>query len=377
MMKDFDIDLQLFAEEEEQTTKPEPAQTEDPVAKQEEPAQEEEIPQELDGLPEDAAREAMEEAAKMEPPAPAESENSDNKPSEGDPVNTTVPYPRFKEQVDKVNGMEAQLAAYRAKYGDLNDQPAATPQQTEQPKPAPAQTPAPAAQTQPTQPTAGFTPQFTPEISAKIDEAVNQKALQMTGMTAEDAAALEEYGDDDSPKLKMLENAKSMARQMIIGEITEAVRQQQAQRAAYIRQHQSMIDDYNAFVKTETAEPDFAEVQAYAVGDYFNKCPEAEQAVLRDAYARIEGQMASPQDIMLIKRYFSEAKAAFRGGKQQPAKAPAPAKRAARPTLPRASEVDGSASAPAEGITNESLAKMLEEMDPDEIPEQYRKLLMG
>ena len=376
MMKDFDMDMQLFAEGEEQTTTPEPAQTEEPAAKPEEPAQEEEIPQELDGLPEDAAREAMEEAAKMEPPAPAESENSDNKPSEGAPVNTTVPYPRFKEQVDKVNSMEEQLAAYRAKYGDLNsDQPAAAPQQTEQPRQT--QTPAPTTQQNPTQQAGGFTPQFTPEISAKIDEAVRQKALQMTGMTAEDATALEEYGDEESPKLKMLENAKSMARQMIIGEITEAVRQQQAQRAAYIKQHQSMIDDYNAYVKAETAEPDFAEVQAFAVGDYFNKCPQAEQAVLREAYARVEGQTASPQDIMLVKRYFAEAKAAFRSGKQKPAAAPTPTKRAAKPTLPRASEVDGSASAPAEGVTNESLAKMLEEMDPDEIPEPYRKLLMG
>ncbi len=367
MMKDFDIDIQLFAEEEQTAAPQEQTQTEEPAAQQQEEPTPEEIPQELDGLPEEAAREAMEEAAQMETPEPAEPENSDNKPSEGAPVNTNVPYPRFKEQVDKTNSLEAQLAAYRAKYGELGDnKPAA-----EAPKPEQPTQPSQPAQ----QPAAGFTPQFTPEISAQIEEAVKQKALQMTGMTAEDASALEDYGDDDSPKLKMLENAKSMARQMIIGEITEAVRQQQAQRAAYIKQHQSMIDDYNAFVQRESAEPDFSEVQAFAVGDYFEKLPVTEQNALRDAYARTERQAASPQDIMLVKRYFAEAKAAFHGGKQAK---PQPTKRNAKPTLPRAAEVDGSASAPAEGLTNESLEKMLDETDdPSKLPESVQKLLMG
>lgn len=396
-MKDFRFDLQLFAGEEETTgtsmaTQQEQQQGQqsgqeyETQSQQETPAAQEpeEIPEELDGLPEEIAREAMEEATtKMEQSEKtAETENSDNKPSKGAPINTAVPYPRFKEQVDKTNNLEAQLAAYRAKYGELggDNRPA-------------AETPKPAEQTTPPQPPnrpteqqqivgGGFIPQFTPEISAQIEEVVKQKALQMTGMTAEDATALEDYGDEDSPKLKMLENAKSMARQMVIGEITEAVRQQHAQRAAYIRQHQNMINDYNAFVQRESAEPDFAKVQAYAVGDYFEQLSEVEQTALRAAYARTEGQKASPQDIMLVKRYFAEAKAAFRRSKQpdtpqqvtvrQQAKSST-----ARPTLPRAAEVDGSASAPAEGITNESLAKMLDEMDPDEIPEQYRKLLMG
>ncbi len=365
-MKDFDI--QLFAEEEEQTTE---AVVEETPAKEEEPTQEE-IPQELDGLPEDVAREAMEEVAQQEEkteeeetPKPAESENSDKKPSEGvssSPVNTNVPYPRFKEQVDKAKGLEAQLEAYRAKYGEIgsDNQPK---KQEDRPAPNP-------------QPSDEFTPQFTPEISERIEEAVRQKALMMTGLSADDATSLEEYGDDDNPKYKTLENAKSMARQMIIGEITEALRQQQAQRVALLRQHQSMMQDYNEFVARESAAPDFADVQAYAVGDYFNKLSQADQAALRDAYARTENQSASAQDMMLVKRYFAEAKAAFHGGKPKGEAATTPVNRT-KPSLPRASEVDGSASIPAEGVTNESLAKMLDEMDPDDIPEKYRKLLMG
>ena len=350
-MKDFDI--QLFAEEETEQT-----QT---VETPEEETPQEEIPQELDGLPEEVAREAMQEVEEQrqeEETAPAEPENSDKKPSKsGTPDNTNIPYPRFKEQVDKANSLEAQLEAYRAKYGEIGkDQPPAAVEQSNTEK----------------EPAFGV-PQFTPEISQKIEEAVKQQALQMTGMTAEDATSLEEYGDDDSPQFKMLENAKSVARQMIIGEITEAVRQQQAQRAEFIRQHQTMVQDYNSFVQRESAEPDFKEVQAYATGEYFNKLSPADQAALRDAYARTEGQSASPQDIMLVKRYFSDAKAAFHGKKPVTQTKVS----AGRPKLPRASEVDGSAATPSEGITNESLARMLDEMEPDQLPENVRKLLMG
>ena len=356
-MKDFDI--QLFAEEEETVTDQQTTTEDQPK----EEAPQEEIPQELDGLPEEVAREAMQEVEEQrkeeEEAAPAEPENSDKKPSKGGtPDNTNIPYPRFKEQVDKANSLEAQLEAYRAKFGELG---------------ANNQAPAQQQNTQQQEPSMSGVPQFTPEISQKIEEAVKQQALQMTGMTAEDASSLEEYGDDDSPQFKMLENAKSVARQMIIGEITEAVRQQQAQRAEFIRQHQSMVQDYNSFVQRESAEPDFKEVQAYATGEYFNKLSLADQAALRDAYTRTEAQNASPQDIMLVKRYFTDAKAAFYGNRQKPTQS----KSAAKPKLPRASEVDGSAAAPSEGITNESLARMLDEMEPDQLPENVRKLLMG
>ncbi len=363
------LDLQLFAEETEGTETTQ--QPEEATQQTDTPDQpKEEIPEELEGLPEEAAREAMEEAKQERTPEPAESDNSDNKPNEGSHENN-IPYPRFKEVIDQKNAMAAELEAYRAKYGNIastgTQQQAAPPKQTEPPRQAEA----------PSQVGGMPAMQFTPEISAKIEEAVNQQALQMIGMSAEDVASLEEYGEEDDPKLKMIANAKAMARNYIMGEITEAVRQQQAQRTAYIRQHQNMVDDYNAFVQRESAEPDFKEVQQFAVGAFFEQLPAVDQAALRDAYARTEQQAATPQDIMLVKRYFADAKAAFHRGKTQ---APAPQKaapKAQKPSLPRAAEMDGSAATPSQGITNESIAKMLDTMDVDELPESVKKLLEG
>jgi hypothetical protein len=361
------LDLQLFAEETETETTTQPTEEVQEQPKEEQP---EEIPEELDGLPEDAAREAMEELKQQEQPEThAEPDNSDNKPSEG---SAAIPYPRFKEVVDKKNAMQAELEAYRAKFGELGSNP---PQQTPPANQPPMPQQAPASGQTPPQAYGGM--RITPEISAKIEEAVQQQALQMTGMTAEDAESLTEYGDEDNPQFKTLENAKAMARNYIMGEIAEAVRQQQAQQAAAARQQQDMVSDYNAFAQKEAAEPDFKEVQMFATNDYFNTLSEGEQNVLRGAYARVENQMAMPQDIVLVKRYFTDAKKAFRAqaGKQQ-AK-PAPAKQA-KPSLPRAAEVDGSASTPSQGITAETLAKMLDEVDdPSQLPENVQKMLMG
>ena len=363
------LDLQLFAEETEtEDTQP----TEEVQEQPEEKAEPEAIPQELDGLPEEAAREAMEEMKQQEPPeTPAETDNSENKPSEGSAVKD-IPYPRFKEVVDKKNAMQAELEAYRARFGELGANP-----QPQQPAQQPVQQPVQTMAQEPPAQTSGLGGmRFTPEVSEKIEEAVKQQALQMTGMTAEDLTSLEEYGDDDDPKLKMLENAKGIARNYIMGEITEAMRQQQAQRTAFLQQHQNMVADYNAFVQKEFAEPDFKDVQEFAIGAYFEQLPAIDQAALREAYARTERQVASPQDIMLVKRYFADAKAAFHS---RNAKAPAPQKpKPSKPSLPRAAEVDGSAATPSQGITNESLAKMLDETDdPRQLPENIRRLLMG
>ena len=370
------FDLQLFAEETEGTeTTQQPEETTQPTETQPEEQRPEEIPQELEGLPEEAAREAMEEARQEQPPEPAETD-SDNKPNEGSPAKD-IPYPRFKEVIDQKNAMAAELEAYRAKYGNIDNNAGAQPPQATTPPQGAGQHPK--AAEQPAPQVGGLpTMQFTPEISAKIEEAVTQQALQMTGMTAEDFASLEEYGDDDDPKFKMITNAKAMARNYIMGEITEAVRQQQAQRTAYIRQHQNMVDDYNAFVQRESAEPDFKEVQQFAVGAFFEQLPAVDQAALRDAYARTETQNATPQDIMLVKRYFADAKAAFHKGKTQaPAQQRKGTQKPAKPSLPRAAEVDGSASVPSQGITNESIAKMLDTMDVDQLPENVKKLLEG
>lgn len=370
------FDLQLFAEETEGTeTTQQPEETTQPTETQPEEQQKEEIPQELDGLPEEAAREAMEEARQEQPPEPAETD-SDNKPNEGSPAKD-IPYPRFKEVIDQKNAMAAELEAYHAKYGNIDNNAGTQPPQATTPPQGAGQQPK--AAEQPAPQVCGLpTMQFTPEISAKIEEAVTQQALQMTGMTAEDFASLEEYGDDDDPKFKMIANAKAMARNYIMGEITEAVRQQQAQRNALIQQRQSMVDDYNAFAQKEFAAPDFKAVQEYAVGDYFKALSLAEQNVLRDAYARIEGNAAMPQDIVLVKRYFTDAKAAFRKGKTQaPAQQQKGTQKPAKPSLPRAAEVDGSASVPSQGITNESIAKMLDTMDVDQLPENVKKLLEG
>ncbi len=364
------LDIQLFAEgettdETKETTTAEPTATEESPEPEAESTEPEAIPAELDGLPEDLARETMKEVTAKEQPASAEPENSDNKPSESG-RNTSIPYPRFKEQVDKSNALEQQLNAYRQRYGELTEQ--ANANQAQQ---APPQQQVPPPEIPPME---QAPMQITPEISKRIDEIVNQRALTMTGMTQEEVQSLQDYGDEDNAKLTTYENARAMARSMVMGEISDAVKARTMKARELLMEHQRMVNDFNSFYQQAAADPTFKAVQGYATGDYFNAMSPIEQGVIRDAYTRIERQTASPQDILLIKRYFNEAKASYIAQQTPPAPQPV---RAAKPTMPRAGDVDGSASSPAEGVTVESLAKMLDEQKFSEIPEQYQKMLLG
>ena len=122
---------------------------------------EEPIPEELGGLDEDIAREEMVEW-KESGQESAETET----PTE----NETVSRSEYQVKVDEAEKFKAQLAAYQQKQQ-------ISPQQI-QPPPI----------------------KLTPEIAAKINQAITAEAMNMVGFSADDVASLE-YADNDAPRL--------------------------------------------------------------------------------------------------------------------------------------------------------------------------------
>ena len=145
------------------------------------------------------------------------------------------------------------------------------------------------------------------------------------------------------------------------------------------KRYTEAVMDYNTFAQKEAAEHDFKEVQNYAINEFFEKnITKAEQPIIAAAYQRIERNVASPQDIMLIKRYFTDAKNAYRS--QQGNKPGGNTGRSNRlkqgKAFPRSSDIDG-AGTDTGSVTNDTLAKMLEEKPFSEIPPEYQKMLLG
>ena len=153
------------------------------------------IPAELEGIPEDIAREVMqksEETKFAEEPASTD--------------NVSIPYARFKEVNDKKNETEKLLAAYRERYGDLNSQPPQQPQQNFNP------TQQPAPQFQP--------PTIDEYFTKQIDDAINQTAMKMSGLSKEDVEGLD-YLDDNDPKIARWNHAKKLSEAAIYQNIIQ------------------------------------------------------------------------------------------------------------------------------------------------------------
>lgn len=335
----FEFDLQRFDEE----------TAEQPTQSQPEPSTEEEkpIPEELSGLPEDIARETLAEWEKSQPKPEEEP-----KPQEEPPKPQTeesVPYARFKEKVDEANQLKAQLAEYQ-----WQAQQQQQPQQPPQPQFRPPQF------------------QITPEISAKINEAIQAEAMQLSGMSQDDVASLE-YADEDDPRIAQWRQAKSIAQNNVYSAIRQAQVNQQQQARQFYDSHIAATQTYNEFVQKEFAEPDFKEIQNFAKNEFFEQLSPNEKQIVAGSYLRVERQTASPAEMLVVKNFYEQAKTAYR---TRDAKKSAPKRTQAPPQLPRADQLKGSSGASDGRLSPHDIEKLLEG-DFTKLDKKQQRFLLG
>lgn len=381
----FEFDLQMFAAEEtaeqelvdagvEDTgvSEPEESGAENP----EEAGEKAPIPEELGGLPEDAAREVMAEAAKLTEQEGKE-EPTEDKGEEDKAIikNQAIPYARWAQKLDENNKLKAELDNYKQRFGSLDVQQNAQPTQQATPQTVPSQ-PAmmkPVAPQQPQQ----MMPQLnlTPDVMKQIEELKKQEALRMSGLSQEDLDGME-YMEENDPRKTRYQFALKMAENTVMSRIQQAQMEQMRQAEATLRAHDASVQEYNQFAKREMAEPDFQNVMKFAAEEYFFKRSPIEQQTLSEAYYRIERNVASPADVMLIKNYFTEAKNAYHVGHSATKSKNPMSKVKQAGTFPRSQQVQGSSDNDT-GVSVATLEKMLEEKSWDEIPDKYKKMLMG
>ena len=324
----MEFDLQRFDDEQSASTEPQSAETPP-----------EPIPEELGGLDEDIARETMSEWEEMK---------SEQEPvQEPEKTAPTFTAEDYQAKVDEVERLKAQLAAYQQPQTS-RQQPTPVPQVIQPPQ-----------------------MKITPEISAKLAEAVKAEAMAMTGFSDDDVESLQ-YADPDDTRLPQWEQAKSIAQNNIFNVIRQAQAFQQQRAQTFLNEHTAAVNTYNEFAQKEFAEPDFKAIQEFATNEFFEGLTPSEQKILANSYIRVERQTASPAEMLVVKNYYQQAKAAFRArgnGKK------APAKPTAQVSLPRVDQIGGTAGTGE--VTVAELEQMLETTDFDQIPEQYQKKLLG
>jgi len=341
----MEFDLQRFAEDAAPANDSADTQTETADAAQD--SAPEPIPEELGGLPEEYAREVMEQSkpaeenSTLEQPAPAEQPRDD-----------------YQAIIAERDQLKAQLAEYQRQQAQLQQQAQTQqPQQQRQPQP----------QYQPPQ------LQITPEVSAKIKTAIEAEAMALAGMSKDDVDSLN-WADDDDPRLAQWNQAKDIAKDRIYTAIkqAQAARQQQAQQ--FLMNHQAAVQTYNEFAKKEFAEPDYKQIQQFATNEFFEQMPQNEQRILAQAYIRVEQQTASPAEMLAVKQYYERAKAAYRTRDAKKQTGPQPARQAAN--LPRADQLRGTISTGDVGLSSSDFEKLLKG-DFTKIDEKTQKIMLG
>ena len=334
----FEFDLQRFTEE--NTDAEQSAEVETPSEEQQP------IPEELGGLPEDIARETLAEWEKLQTKPEEEPQEEPPKPQ----TEESVPYARFKEKVDEANQLKAQLAEYQRRLQQSQPQ---QPPQPQQPQFQPPQM------------------RITPEISAKINEAIQAEAMALSGMSKDDVASLE-YADDDDARIAQWNKAKSIAQNRVYNAIQQAQINQQEQARQFYNNHVAATQLYNEFAQKEMSEPDYNNVVHFARNEFFTQLPPNEQQIIANSYLRVERQIASPAEMMCVKNYFEKAKAAYR---TRGAKETAPKQQPA-PRLPRTDQLKGGSGASDGQLSAHDIEKLLEG-NFTKLDAKTRKLLLG
>lgn len=341
-----------------------------------------EIPEELAGLPEEIAREAMEKAAEAEPKETEEDETDEQSETSVDESasaekkqddvlpNQSIPYVRFKQQLDENHKLKEQLKQLQQQANNNNQAP------MQQPAMAPGNQP---LQQTPMQQPAQQAPVITADVTKQIEQAIKMEAMRMTGMSEETIDSME-FMDENDPRLQTWNTAKNMARASIYSKIQKERERQIEVNRRIIAEHNQNVLEYNKFAQEQMAEPDFENIVAYAKKDYFDKLKPHVQNVIASAYARIERNAGSPQDTVLIEDFFTKAKNEYRslnggGNNSKTNEKKVTQKVKQGQAFPRSGEINGSGN--DGNVTVDTLARILETTPFEQIPEEYQRKLLG
>jgi hypothetical protein len=334
------------------------------------------VPPELEGIDdEEIVKEVMAEAKAEQEEEPQEEPAEPTPmvmPEEGNAPGP-IPYARFKEKVDEGRKKDEEIAQLKKQLEAMKQAPAPQPQQVPQYQPPQYQPPQPPVQQPAPQPQRNTL--FTPENMKIINAAIHEEAMQMAQLSQEDMDSLE-YMEEDDPRKQRWEYAKEMARGNVFGRIRQAQAMKQAQAQKFLEAHNRSVAEFNEYANQAQQEPDFEEVKNYAVNDFFKALPtETDKEVIAAAYARIERNAASPEDIYLIKNFYTQARNAYHS--LHPAQKKTTTNKTEQASkFPRSSQISGSGDAGG-GVTVASLEKMLRDMPFDEIDPKYQKMLLG
>ena len=198
--------------------------------------------------------------------------------------------------------------------------------------------------------------------------------MALTGFSQDDVDSLE-YADDDDPRLAQWNQAKNFATSTVLETVRQGRIAQQQQQQQEQANYLAATQIYNEFAQREFREPDFKDIQHFATNEFFEQLKPNEQRIIANSYLSIERQTASPAEMLVVKNYYEQAKAAFRRGGVRK-RAPAAYQKAQQAaSLPRSDMLRGNSGTGE--LSAVELEHMLDTMPFDDIPKAYQNTLLG
>ena len=381
MFNNFVFDLKMFEEEEKLV-----------------------IPEGLEGIDEDIAREIMSEVSSQEEntskldesednssnldndlsKSEVNSENnlsaeadSDNKQvdSEGseneEELNQTIPYKRFKEvnekskaKDDEIIALRQELLAAKQQSSNVSNQVYPGNQAVNHENHAELN---------------NVNPLLNPAVIQEINSLANEEALKISGLTREELDEIE-YSDPNDTRFSTYKTAVELARQNIFSQLNSEIQTRRVMEQKVLQLRDQSIADYSSFEQEQMKAQDFESIRSHAVNEYFTKLNPVEQQAIADAYQRVQSKTCIPQDIFVVKKYFSEAAQDFRKNQNNvnTNQNNIQVKQEKLKQMERHPKVDLVTGSNSNGGTSVAdLERTLQNTDWDDIPENTKRMLLG
>ena len=214
------------------------------------------------------------------------------------------------------------------------------------------------------------------EVVRRIRQDAKKIALKSVGITAEQLEDLE-FEDGGIDKKADYETAYNIAQTNILNNINRELANRYQKEQEFLNAHEANKKAFKSYEDEQKKDPNFEAIRKYAVNDFFEKQTPMDQMMIRDAYARIERGVASPTDIYAVKKYFEEAKSAYKSitkpKENKQAKVIDKYKQASK--LPRADKLAGSSGAGSESSV-ETAIRLMKTKKWEDIPEKYQNILL-
>ena len=305
------------------------------------------IPEELSFLDEDIARDAMKEWEELK----AE-EKVEEKPQEVEQPQPPQTSNETAELRNEVDNLRAQLLQMQQAVMQASQSPQKPPQ-PESPK-----------------------AELTPEDIRMLKKSIDEEALKISGLTKDDIDSFD-FADDDDERVERWKYAKELAKNRVLSVVQQAQMYKKQNRRQLEQLSEMNKRDYNEFVTRVTKDKEHPQVMAYAMGEYFNGLPPLQQFIVRSAYYNIEHQIADAKDAWIVKNYYEQVKSAYRnrGKKQSERTSQVKGSVQTPPNLPKSDLLSGTSTPADNAISNEELARLIENGELDKIPKAYQDYL--